>query len=348
MHFFQGIDKPDTQHILRISLWFCWRIFPFFFFQHLFEVSQLSRIQFSPHFFLQVHKHRPRNQGRTKSQYGFPGKDLNGISAVPTGLHATRNNILFLHSPSQSTQDQSDNKQQTYQYLQFTGIFCFEFLYLSSNLPSTVFRFHFLNLRNSRFKVHLYLAAMEASYLDEEFDGRVFVGDELQGIEFENCHFTRCNFESLSFQGSSFINCRFQDCNLSNVKLTKTSFQDVQFSGCKMLGLQFDQCNGFGFAIQVNNCLLTHSNFFQMDLRNSSFLNSQLHGVDFSEAKLSGSKLNGSDLLDAVFEFSDLEKANFSDCINLRIDPTKNKLKGALIPANELAGLLYPFQIRVV
>ena len=67
--------------------------------------------------------------------------------------------------------------------------------------------------------------------------------------EYEYCLFSNCNFSECDLSGIYFSDCEFLNCNLSLVTLTKTTLRDVQFNGCKMLGVHFEHCNQFGFAV---------------------------------------------------------------------------------------------------
>ncbi|MGG7552401.1 pentapeptide repeat-containing protein [Chryseobacterium arthrosphaerae] len=48
----------------------------------------------------------------------------------------------------------------------------------------------------------------------------------------------------------SFSDCDFIGCNLSMAKLASTAFRNAFFKECKMLGLQFNDCNGFGLSFR--------------------------------------------------------------------------------------------------
>lgn len=114
-----------------------------------------------------------------------------------------------------------------------------------------------------------------------------------------------------------------------------------------MLGLHFDECNEFGFALAFEQCQLNHSIFYQMKLGRTTFIGSQLQGVDFTEAELKGIALQNCDLMNAIFENTNLEKADLTKSTNYSINPEINKIKGAKFSLPELVGLLDKYEIEI-
>nr|WP_262712761.1 pentapeptide repeat-containing protein [Algibacter pacificus] len=137
------------------------------------------------------------------------------------------------------------------------------------------------------------------------------------------------------------------DCNLSSANIAGSTFQEVKFVGCKLLGLHFESCNPFGFAVFFENCQLNHASFYQMELKYVQFSNTKLIHADFSESDLSKSSFEGCDLQGATFENTNLEKADFRKAINYAIHPGKNKLKGAKFSLDGVAGLLTVYGVDI-
>ena len=96
-----------------------------------------------------------------------------------------------------------------------------------------------------------------------------------------------------------------------------------------MLGLQFNDCNPFGFSVSVANCNLSHASFFKTKIKNTVFKNTQLLETDFTESDLTGSVFDNCDLTGATFDNTNLEKADFSTAFNYLIDPDNNRIKKA-------------------
>jgi fluoroquinolone resistance protein len=132
------------------------------------------------------------------------------------------------------------------------------------------------------------------------------------------------------------------------VKLSKTAMKDVKFRGCKMLGLHFEDCKDFLFAVDFDNCILTHSTFFRVNLKKTFFSRSKLIEVDFSEADLSSAVFDGCDLLGAKFDQTILEKSDFTSSYNYSIDPDNNRIKKATFSREGIAGLLDKYDIVII
>ena len=91
---------------------------------------------------------------------------------------------------------------------------------------------------------------MERVYIENKiFEIIDFTKDLLAEGDYENCTFINCGFSSLDLSNRKFIECEFVSCNLSLAILTKTAFRDIKFKDCKLLGLHFDNCNEFLFAV---------------------------------------------------------------------------------------------------
>ena len=77
------------------------------------------------------------------------------------------------------------------------------------------------------------------------------------------------------------------------------------------------------------------------------FINCNLQETDFSEADLSGSVFDTCDMLRAIFDFTNLEKADFYSSFNYSINPEKNKLKRARFSKTEVIGLLDNYDLKI-
>lgn len=184
-------------------------------------------------------------------------------------------------------------------------------------------------------------------YFEQEFNGQDFTKTGLPKGEYEACRFTNCELGNTDLSSSRFISCTFSACNLSLAKLTKTIFQDVAFSGCKLLGLRFDQCEGFGLSFRFDHCILNHASFYGTRRKGTRFLHSQLQEADFTDADLTAAVFDDCDLIKAVFENTALQKADFRTARHYSLDPEKNRLKGAVFSLPEVIGLLAKYDIRI-
>jgi len=188
---------------------------------------------------------------------------------------------------------------------------------------------------------------IKAIFEEEDYKNIDFSTEELTEGEYDNCLFTNCKFNDTDLTNYSFIDCQFINCDLSNVTISHTLFRDVKFKDCKLLGLQFNTCNEFLFSATFDTCQLRLASFYKRNLKNCSFLNSQMDEVDFAEADLSKTSLHNCDLSHALFDGTNLEKADLSSSYNFTIDPDRNKITKAKFSSDQLIGLLQKHDIIV-
>jgi fluoroquinolone resistance protein len=130
-------------------------------------------------------------------------------------------------------------------------------------------------------------------------------------------------------------------------KLEKTALKGIQFKDCKLLGVHFENCDEFLFAVNFENCILNLCSFYKRKLKKTNFKNSSLREVDFLEADLSSSVFDNCDLAGATFQNAILEKADFRTSYNYSIDPELNKIKKAKFSIPAVTGLLDKYDIEI-
>ncbi|WP_373540162.1 pentapeptide repeat-containing protein [Chamaesiphon sp.] len=197
---------------------------------------------------------------------------------------------------------------------------------------------------------------MKQVFIEEKtFDRIDFTQNPLIKGEYEYCNFVNCNFLESDLSGIKFLECEFLGCNLSLVDLGRTSLKEIKFKDCKMLGLNFGDCNEFGFVVSFDTCILNHSSFSgtadpikkRVKFKQTVFKNSQLHEVNFTECDLSSSVFDLCDLTRTIFEYTILEKADFRNSFNYSIDPELNRIKKAKFSRSGVAGLLDKYDIEI-
>jgi fluoroquinolone resistance protein len=188
---------------------------------------------------------------------------------------------------------------------------------------------------------------MEEYFEGKKFDRISFAEWPRTPREYEDCTFIDCDFENANLTDVKFSDCELSGCNLSLAKLHDTAFRDVKFVDCKMLGLRFDHCSQFGFAVHFDNCVLGHSSFRKLKLKTTTFKNSRMQEADFTESDLTGSIFDGCDLTRAVFHSTILEKADFRTASNYSIDPEANRIRKAKFSLTGVAGLLAKYEIEI-
>ncbi|SHI76380.1 Pentapeptide repeat-containing protein [Mesonia phycicola] len=183
-------------------------------------------------------------------------------------------------------------------------------------------------------------------YQDENFENIDFTTRH-ELAEFDNCSFSNCNFGKMNLTGYNFLECDFTTCDLSLATLTDTSFNQAIFKDCKLLGLRFDACNDFLFAVNFINCQLNFSSFFQRKMKNTNFKDCKLISVDFTEANLENSNFENTTLTDAIFDRTNLSKCNFTTAQNFHIHPEQNQIKAAHFAKDNLSGLLLSYGLKI-
>jgi fluoroquinolone resistance protein len=190
---------------------------------------------------------------------------------------------------------------------------------------------------------------------EKTFDKIDFTKNPLSKGEYEYCTFLNCDLSYADLSDLKFLECEFSGCNISLAKLTQTALKAIKFKDCKMLGLNFGECNEFGFAVNFDTCILDHSSFSdpgspmkkRVKLRQTVFKNSQLYEVNFTECDLSCSVFDKCDLTRTIFEYTILERADFRTTFNYSIDPELNHIKKAKFSRSGMAGLLDKYDIEI-
>ena len=182
---------------------------------------------------------------------------------------------------------------------------------------------------------------------EQKFLGVDFSNRKISGTEYDNCIFQNCDFSNSDFSDNDFVDCRFENCNFALTKLAGSGLKSVHFTDCKLIGINFDVCSDFLFAVGFKNCALDYSSFYSKKMKKTRLVNCSLREVDFSSADLSEAIFDGCDLSLAVFSQANLEKADFTNAINYQIDPEQNRIKKARFSQSGLAGLLVKYNIVI-
>jgi uncharacterized protein YjbI with pentapeptide repeats len=189
---------------------------------------------------------------------------------------------------------------------------------------------------------------MELPYLESKTFNKVnFAESTFVASEYEQCKFMHCNFENVNLSESVFVDCEFIHCNLSTAKVIKTALRTCIFKHCKMLGIHFEHCHTFLFAVTFEDCLLNLCSFYKLNLKKTSFTQCGMNEVDFSEASLTEALFSACDLNGATFDQTHLEKADLRTSFNYIIDPDKNYIKKAKFSREGVVGLLGKYDIEI-
>lgn len=184
-------------------------------------------------------------------------------------------------------------------------------------------------------------------HIDKTFDKLVLMDQKISNREFDGCVFRHCDFSNSTFVDCTFIDCEFADCNLSMAKLPGTSLKTVAFIESKLLGIRFDECDPFLFAVHFRDCTLDYSWFSRRKMPKTSFINTSLKGVNFSNTDLTASIFDNTNLEGAVFDETILAAADFTTAYHFRIDPENNPMKKAKFSTAGIPGLLEKYDIKI-
>jgi fluoroquinolone resistance protein len=165
--------------------------------------------------------------------------------------------------------------------------------------------------------------------------------------EYECCTFINCEFSNVDLSSVNFVECSFIGCNLSLTVVNKTSFKGINFKECKLLGVRYDSCNPFLFAVNFDNCNINHASFYGVNARNTVFDTCTLHEVDFTQTDLSAAIFDNCDLQGATFDRSILDKADVRTARNFIIDPSSNKINKLKISIHLLPNLLSQYNLDI-
>lgn len=92
---------------------------------------------------------------------------------------------------------------------------------------------------------------------------------------------------------------------------------------------------------------MDYCGFYNLQVKKTIFNSCRLLEADFTMANLIGSSFAGSELSGAIFDQTVLEKADFREAQNYRIDPELNRIKGARFDLDGLPGLLGKYGIKI-
>jgi uncharacterized protein YjbI with pentapeptide repeats len=184
-------------------------------------------------------------------------------------------------------------------------------------------------------------------HIDKTFEKVILMDAKISNREFDGCVFRNCDFSNTTFMECTFIDCEFLDCNLSMAKLPGTGLKTVAFIESKLLGIRFDECDNFLFAVNFRDCALDYSWFTQRKMPKTRFINTSLKGVNFGNVDLTASVFDNTNLEGAIFDETILASADFTTAYNFRIDPEQNTIKKAKFSTAGIPGLLDKYDIKI-
>ena len=188
-------------------------------------------------------------------------------------------------------------------------------------------------------------------YADETFSDLVLPEQELDGIELYDCTFERCSFSGSVMKSCSFNDCVFRECDLSVVQFRDSRFSGTVFETSKMIGVNWTLAAWSTLLekpVTFRNCVMNHSTFLGLHLKEMEVTDCIIHEVDFRETNLTEADFSGCDLAGSMFGGANLTDANFGTARNYEINPTETVVKGTKFSLPEALSLLYALNIELV
>ncbi|MCL9683655.1 pentapeptide repeat-containing protein [Legionella maioricensis] len=188
-------------------------------------------------------------------------------------------------------------------------------------------------------------------FYDISFSDLKLDAAELKNKLFENCTFTRSSFIETLFHSCKFVDCEFKLCNLSSVQFKYTSFSDTVFDESKLIGINWTQAKwpniNLTSPIKIYKSNISHSSFFELELREIIIEECKAHDVDFRGCDLSNGIFILTDFQNSLFMHSKLYAANFMEAINYNINPKENDIRKGKYSMPDVINLLHHFEIEI-
>ena len=189
----------------------------------------------------------------------------------------------------------------------------------------------------------------QTEYYDDVFHNIAIQDDEIAFKEFDNCVFSGCTFFETQFRGCRFLNCKFQNCDLQLVGVRDCSFVNVLFEDSKVIGVNWIEASwpkrGLQNSFSFSRCVLNHSTFMGLNLKNLILTHCLAKDVDFAEANLTQADCTYTDFSSSRFFHTNLTKTNFSGAHNYDIAANLNTLKKTKFSLPDAMSLLYSLDI---
>ncbi len=192
----------------------------------------------------------------------------------------------------------------------------------------------------------------KTQYSDRTFEDANLNSTRLVASQFQNCSFIHCSFVETILLDCRFVDCNFKDCDMSLLDVPGSMFSGIKFEDTKLIGINWTHGNWETNLLQeplsFNRCVLNHSTFIGLTLKEIQIKDCIASDVDFREADLTRSGFRGTDLAESLFSNTNLTKADLSQARNYTISPQENTLKGAKFSLPEAMSLLYSLDIKLI
>lgn len=186
---------------------------------------------------------------------------------------------------------------------------------------------------------------------DAVFRGVDLAGSELESCEFDDCRFVNCALAGSVLRGCRFGNCAFEHSDLGLVRLPRCTFTACRFEDSKIIGVNWTEARWpekrLWVPVCFERCVISHSTFMGLDLRDTRIVDCAAQDVDFRESDLTKADFSGTDLSGSLFVNTNLSGADLRSARSYRIDPRQNVIKGAMFSLPEAISLLDGLEIEL-
>jgi fluoroquinolone resistance protein len=196
-------------------------------------------------------------------------------------------------------------------------------------------------------------SANQHEYNSLEFKKLILKSSRVIKKDFLGCTFSKCNFTETLFQECRFHECKFSHCDLSLVNLKGCTFNSSRFENSHVIGVDWTQTawaeNKFIVFKPVDfvECVLNHSTFSAMKMKQIQIVRCIAHDVSFEEADLTQADCTFTDFNSSRFLHTNLTEADFTGATNYTIAPQVNVLKKTKFSLPEAMALLYGLDIQL-
>ena len=188
-------------------------------------------------------------------------------------------------------------------------------------------------------------------YISQDFKNLALTGDSLQGKTFTSCTFIKCSFRETSFLHCTFQDCAFRKCDLSLATLKDCTFKNVRFEDSQLIGVNWMDTNLaqtrhiLAKPVDFLKCVLNHSVFMGLSLKDASLIRCIAHEVSFEDADLTRTDCTFTDFSGSRFLHTNLTEADFTGAEGYAISPSLNTLKKTKFSLPEAMSLLHGLDI---
>lgn len=177
----------------------------------------------------------------------------------------------------------------------------------------------------------------------EVFENETFTDLDLQDYTIADKDFYRCSFRNAKlgmtrWPSVTMEGCVFDDCDLVRMVPTRMALRGVEFRRCRLMGVDWSNA-ARNPEVTFVDCNLRYASFVGTNLRKTEFTRCALTDGNFIDVELNEAVVESCDLSGTTFSRCDLSKADFSTASGLLIDPTKNRVKGLIIPVDAAVAL---------